>query len=1043
MAKPKAQTAPSFLVSESAIAPGSVWVPIWCGKHHFENLKTGVYNACGCPPGPQVRALATTAREISLGGPRGISKGQPLDAKVSTPFGWTEMGALRVGSQLSNPDGTVSRLIGVYPLGERDIFEFTFADGAKTRVTDDHLWLGKLTCREMKADRKYAPFAGENRVGYKIFTTDFLRQHLAAQEDQVQPSNFLIPLSQPVEFTRGRNQRFVDNWPPVHPYALGLLIGDGSLTGRSIAFTTADPELIEALRILTNATWKSNPKRPIEFWSSNYVELKVLLAALGLIGKTSPEKFIPECYKYASIETRLELLRGLMDTDGWAIDGASSCQFGTSSQQLALDVQFIARSLGAKAGISSYPSSYVKNGERVQCRESYKVYIQAEDCSRFFRLERKRKRCALQFNGGVSTPHRRLVSIEHCGRAQAQCIAVDHPNQLYITDDFIVTHNTETGRGFLLKGNQCWEEPTQHTAEQHMEHLRRSGFCGWCVNASYTNHPMYRVLVLREDEKDLADWLRRAKLLYEPLGADVTEKPARVRFNRRFVNIDGMACPIPGGAEFILGHMKDETDHQGQEYHRMICEELTQNSKEQMYVDLNISCRSTFHCYANCGPGACTCGKLKPQTMVMYNWGGAGHQWVRKRFWDIGPPDVLWTNPDPARKDRTRIFISGSLDDNPYIDESYKQELEELKDTDYAKYRAWRWGDPDAFAGQYFTTFRPNGPLSESEPAEARHIIAAVPLRPWWNRSIGIDWGFNHESAVYWLCSNEDDKRLHVYDELVINEIGPDELGALVARRTFKDIERYPEIHFNIFLSFDCFNRIDDGPSKAQQFQSGIERILGPRSAFVMFYNETEQRIKLENPELAWAKVEERRELAASACFTIHRSSRDREGGWQEIRRMLRFLPLAPQDAKPDAAYCEWLKKQEDGINKVAAYLREQDAGKEILPKIQIWDCCPKLKEQMIAAIHEEGTEDILEDGKAHSNDRLDALRYGILGHRDVKTKPPRSAFRAERLLKYGTDASLTDKMFIVSKADRDYDSEWEDVKPFTIPRFGSRASLN
>jgi len=91
--------------------------------------------------GKQTEFLQSTVSRILYGGARGGA--QTLDSLILTPFGFRRMGDIAIGDQINNPDGSIARVIGVYPQGKKDIYEVTFIDGAKTKVTLDHLWLGK------------------------------------------------------------------------------------------------------------------------------------------------------------------------------------------------------------------------------------------------------------------------------------------------------------------------------------------------------------------------------------------------------------------------------------------------------------------------------------------------------------------------------------------------------------------------------------------------------------------------------------------------------------------------------------------------------------------------------------------------------------------------------------------------------------------------------------------------------------------------------------------------------------------------------------
>ena len=312
---------------------------------------------------------------------------------------------------------------------------------------------------------------------------------------------------------------------------------------------------------------------------------------------------------------------------------------------------------------------------------------------------------------------------------------------------------SETGRGFLLKGNL--DEISVHPGGEHVMHgSGDEAYCGICTNISYITNPRYKVLVLRENEKDLADWLSRARLLYGPMGANVTEKPARVTW--------------PSGAQFILGHMKDEssyTDYMGQEFQRILFEELTHIADETLYEKITLSCRSTFKCFSGCERGKCTCGVMREQILSTTNPLGKGHLWVKKRFISVAPANTEYTDPKTGL---TRIYIPSVVTDNPYLmrDQQYVNQLNSLQEPLRS---AWLLGDWDAIGGQYFRDFRPKGPLAGDPPGDvARHVIPAYSrfLAPYYPRWIGGDWGYDHSFAFYWSCRSQNGQNI-VYREFV------------------------------------------------------------------------------------------------------------------------------------------------------------------------------------------------------------------------------------------------------------------------------------
>jgi hypothetical protein len=164
----------------------------------------------------------------------------------------------------------------------------------------------------------------------------------------------------------------------------------------------------------------------------------------GLIGTDSFTKFIPSSYMLGSIDERFELLRGLMDTDGWA-DADGDCYFGTSSARLRDDVSALARSLGA---IVTTREKHPRFQSGIGAL-AYTLRIKIRDPKRLFHLSRK-QRLARE----PQSMFRAIVGIEPSRKAEARCIAVSNPNGLYLTNDYIVTHNTDLLIGLALIDHQ-------------------------------------------------------------------------------------------------------------------------------------------------------------------------------------------------------------------------------------------------------------------------------------------------------------------------------------------------------------------------------------------------------------------------------------------------------------------------------------------------------------------------------------------------------------------------------------------------------------
>ena len=380
----------------------------------------------------------------------GEAKAQPLDAKVLTPSGWKPMGDMKVGSRVIAADGSTTRVIGVYPQGERQIYRVGFSDGSATECDGDHLWLTQ-TQYERNNERRYRqrnPFG--DRIG-AFCQARATREIAATLLTDRSGKNHTIPMVQPVRFHR----RAV----PVDPWFLGFLLGDACLRDTSIIISSGDAWIIDrATKCLpegfhlrrtsaasgcdysVSSTGNKGGRGP----GSN--PLLTSLRKLGVLGKRAWEKRIPDVYLVNSIDIRLAILQGLMDADGTVCRNGQMVRLSTSSAGLAQDVQAIVQSLGGTAPIRRCATAK---------RDAYRVLINLPNGMSAFSLPRK----AVRLKARTKYPARRYItSVETVGRKQAQCIAIEHPSRLYVTDDFVVTHNTR----FFKRNSEKADELVLH-----------------------------------------------------------------------------------------------------------------------------------------------------------------------------------------------------------------------------------------------------------------------------------------------------------------------------------------------------------------------------------------------------------------------------------------------------------------------------------------------------------------------------------------------------------------------------------------------------
>ena len=358
----------------------------------------------------------------------GTGKAQPLDSLIRTTDGWTKMGDVTLNTQAIMPDGTTAPVVGIYPQGEKDIYRITFEDGRFTECCDEHLW-----------DVHYVQW----RDKWKTLTLKDIRIHL--EVNPTYKNRMYVPLAQ------SEIKEDVDL--PLDPYVLGALLGDGSLSDRWVKFSSSDQFIIDQLndllpkhvylRHLENYDYRisrtNEARNDTTVRESN--QILNILRDLDLAGTYSHTKFIPDIYLDASPTQKLSLLQGLMDTDGTVGRENGSLSFCSVSEKLAKDVQTLVRSLGGLAKITTRYTSYTYNEEKKTGQLAYQVNIRIKNPSSVFRLPRKKELTPKNYQY-ADCLRLRIKHIEYVGKKEAQCIMIDHPDHLYITDEYIVTHNT-------------------------------------------------------------------------------------------------------------------------------------------------------------------------------------------------------------------------------------------------------------------------------------------------------------------------------------------------------------------------------------------------------------------------------------------------------------------------------------------------------------------------------------------------------------------------------------------------------------------------
>ncbi|NEC68242.1 PhoH family protein [Streptomyces sp. SID9727] len=390
-------------------------------------------------------------------------RAQPVFTNVLTPDGWRPIGTLEVGDLVIGSDGAPTPVLGVYPQGEKDIYRVSAQDGSWTLCCGDHLW----TVRTASDKRRDKPW----RV---LETKEMIGNLRAARARRYELPMLTAPVS------------FPEREVPMDPYALGLLLGDGCLTGATTpSFATQDPELAEALEGSlpgVSVRHKGGPDYTLNRLKApgDVVTLENpvtrALRELDLVGTRSHSKFVPDAYLFNSADVRLAVLQGLLDADGGPVtqkDRTCRVQYTTASIMLRDDMIALVQSLGGvaytrrRAAEGRTPGR--ARGRDVHHRyDAHVVDIRLPEGIEPFRLPRKAEK--YRAAGGGGRPMRFIDSIEPAGREEAVCIQVAAEDSLYVTQDYLLTHNTLNDAFIIL------DEAQNTSAEQMKMFLTRLGF---------------------------------------------------------------------------------------------------------------------------------------------------------------------------------------------------------------------------------------------------------------------------------------------------------------------------------------------------------------------------------------------------------------------------------------------------------------------------------------------------------------------------------------------------------------------------------------
>lgn len=356
---------------------------------------------------------------LGVGGAMGGGKIVSEDSRILTPFGWKNCKDLMVNDLICNPDGTVQKIIQIKPWVRLPKYTVKFTDGTSLPVASDHLWTAWRGCGKRKIGNKVVHGESSAEVVETRTFIEWMKKGYAP----------LVPVNRICAFNG------IDRHPEIDKYLLGVFLGDGCSRATSLTISCADSDKSHYLGQFGLEDFNHKTSRCIRIIGKQGKVLREYLKKTGLYGKKSYEKFIPKDLLFASTTVRLALAQGLMDTDGYSAPDKNLIYYYSTSKRLAEDAAHLFRSLGSVVTMTVKENTGYRKPSG-KCRDCHVLTIKNREPDSLMRMKRK------QHGFSRSEIFKTVSEVIVEGEVTGRCITVSNPNGLYITDDFIVTHNS-------------------------------------------------------------------------------------------------------------------------------------------------------------------------------------------------------------------------------------------------------------------------------------------------------------------------------------------------------------------------------------------------------------------------------------------------------------------------------------------------------------------------------------------------------------------------------------------------------------------------
>ena len=338
-------------------------------------------------------------------------KGLPLDTEIPTLNGWSTIADLQEGDIIFDKDGNPTKILHKSEIHYNPCYKITFDNGDTIVADHEHRWeISFSTSKKSK-------YHGEYRV--QVMTTEEIANYLKNLPEK--RTSYDIP-----KIVNPKPLNLENKNLPIDPYVLGCWLGDGSKQCGAITNETNNV-LVEIQR----RGYSLGDDISAENRTSTYTILGIYgkLKELNLINN----KHIPDIYQRASYEQRLDLLRGLMDTDGYYNPKRKRFVMETSQEWQCYDFIKLLSSLGIKS--TKFDIIKKLNGKEFH---EYSINFSTKGLNPFLMRNQE-----IEYPTRDACSYRNIDKVELVETIPTQCLEVDSPSHTFLcTNKMIVTHNT-------------------------------------------------------------------------------------------------------------------------------------------------------------------------------------------------------------------------------------------------------------------------------------------------------------------------------------------------------------------------------------------------------------------------------------------------------------------------------------------------------------------------------------------------------------------------------------------------------------------------